>query len=364
MNKKNQDRPKFLFRCDVSPETGIGHLRRCSSLAVELRDRGAFIFFICRASGINMARELNGVADALMVLDWSSSPETDVQEVVRIYKQQGIDMAVIDHYRADGGYQEKLYGSGIHWMQFDGSARYELWADWMLNASPFAEESIYLPMKRREQLQLMLGPAYALLRREFREWQPQIRFNKNVRRILITLGGGDDRGATVFCLEAIKSLDPSIERVVLASSINPFIASIVDWVEKNSSLNVTVLIDEQEIARNMAEADLAIIAGGTTTFETAAMGLPSMIIQLAENQQYNANAWQKLGVAIDAGTFGGLIASDFKRQVDRLIHHSELRKSMAQTGRRMVDCLGAERVARILLHEARKHNRYLADVKN
>ncbi len=351
MNKQSQDMPRFLFRCDVSPEAGMGHLRRCSSLAMELREKGAFIFFLCRASEINMAKELNGVADDWTVLDWSLSPESDVQEVIRLCKQQEIDVAVIDHYRADEGYQKQLYSSGIHWLQFDGLTRYALWADWVLNASPAAEESSYLSLKRREQLQFILGPAYALLRREFRKWQPQIRFRENVRRILITLGGGDDAGATVFCLEAIRSLDSTIERVVLASSANPHIGGITDWVEKNSNSNVTLLVDEQEIARNMAEADMAIIAGGTTTFETAAMGLPSVIIQLFDNQKYNAAAWQKLGAAVDTGTFGGLTASAFEHQVRRLIGDSELRKSMAYTGRAMVDCLGAERVAKILLHE-------------
>lgn len=351
MVKQSQDMPRFLFRCDVSPETGMGHLRRCSSLAMELREKGASIFFLCRAAKLDMARELKGVTDDWTVLDWSLSPESDVQEVIRLYKQQEIDVAVIDHYRADEEYQKQLYGSGIHWLQFDGAARYALWADWVLNASPSAEESLYLSLKRREQLQFILGPAYALLRREFRQWQPQIRFRENVRRILITLGGGDDAGATVFCLEAIRSLDSTTERVVLVNSANPRIAGITDWVEKNSSLNVTLLINEQEIARSMAEADLAIISGGTTTFETAAMGLPSVIIQLADNQKYNAGAWQKLGAAIDIGPFDGLTASAFKHQVDSLVNDSGLRKSMAYTGRAMVDCLGAERVANILLHE-------------
>ena len=341
--------PCFLFRCDMSPTIGIGHLRRCLTLAGGLKEYGAFVFFACRAVDYDWTKDVRGIADDWTALDWSLTPESDAQEVIRLYQQREIDVAVIDHYRADVGYQQRLHRSGVRWLQFDWTARQPLWANWVLNASPVAEESIYLSLKRRDETRFLLGPAYALLRREFGQWRPRVRFHEQVRKILLTFGGGDDKGATVFCLGVIKPLDLAIERIVLVSSANPRLSDIVDWVDRNNRSNVTLLVDEQEIARHMAGADLAIIAGGTTTFETAAMGLPSLIIQLADNQAPNASAWERAGAAIDVGPFRSLTSSALERQVVQLINDAGLRKSMAYAAKALVDCLGTQRVARILL---------------
>lgn len=327
----------------------MGHLRRCLTLAKELKEYGAFVFFACRSANYDLAKDLRGVADEWTALDWSLTPESDAQELIQLYQQREMDVAVIDHYRADVAYQERLCRSGVRWLQFNWSAKQPLWADWVLNASPAAEESVYLTLKQRDETCLLLGPSYALLRCEFRQWRPQVQFHEQVRKILLSFGGGDDRGATVFCMEAIKTLDPAIERVVLVSSANPHFSDIVDCRNRNNSSNVTLLVDEQEIARHMVDADLAIIAGGTTTFETAVMGLPSLIIQIADNQGPNANAWERRGAAINLGPFSSLTLRALERQVVKLINDSRLRKSMACAGRSLVDCFGAQRVAQMLL---------------
>ena len=349
MVKQSRLERRFLFRCDISPETGTGHLRRCLALAGELKKYGASVSFACRCANFDLARELCQVTDDWKALDWSLTPEDDVQEVIRLYRQQGMEAAVIDHYRAAAEYQERLCNAGVRWLQFDWSARQPLWADWVLNASPAAEESVYMALKQRSETCLLLGPAYALLRHEFYEWRPQARFREQVRKILLTFGGGDDRGAILFCLRAMKALEPSIERIVLVSSANPGLSDIMDWVGRNDNSNIKLQVDAPEIARHMAQADLAINAGGTTTFETATMGLPSLIVQINDNQAPNASAWEQAGVAIDAGLLSNLNENTLGHQVMVLVNNPGLRRSMADKGRALIDCLGAGRVARSIL---------------
>ncbi|MBW1793736.1 MAG: UDP-2,4-diacetamido-2,4,6-trideoxy-beta-L-altropyranose hydrolase [Deltaproteobacteria bacterium] len=346
---------RVLFRCDVSPRVGTGHLRRCLTLAEELKDLGAFVFFACRVADFDVAKELNGAADDWALLSWSLTPESDVDEVVQLYRRYQIDIAVIDHYRVDVQYQKRLYESGVRWLQFDGYAEQPFWADWVMNASPAAKESSYLPLRQRDETRFLLGPAYAFLRREFHQWRSKVKFRKQVQKILLTFGGADDKGATVLCLEAIKSLEPNIERVVLVTTANPRMAEIVNWSEKNENLNVTLHIDKEKVGRCTAEVDIAITAGGMTTFETAAMGLPSLIVQIADNQRLNAGAWQNKGAAIDIGPIEKLDPTFLEHQVSKLINDSQLRISMSHAGKALVDCLGAQRVARILLSRDKCH---------
>ena len=206
-----------------------------------------------------------------------------------------------------------------------------------------------MALKQRGETRLLLGPAYALLRHEFYEWRPQARFREQIRKILLTFGGGDDRGAILFCLGAMKALEPSIERIVLVSSANPGLSDIMNWVGRNDNSNIKLQVDAPEIARHMAQADLAIIAGGTTTFETATMGLPSLIVQITDNQAPNASAWEQAGVAIDAGPLSNLNKNTLRQRVMEMVNNPGLRWSMADKGRALVDCLGAKRVARSLL---------------
>ena len=339
----------FLIRCDVSATTGAGHLRRCLTLAKELKEYEAFVFFACRSEQFDWMKEASCVADDGAFLDWSLDGESDAREVIRLCERQKIDFAVIDHYRADANYQRLLYEAGVHWLQFDGAARQPLWADVVLNPSPAAKEGFYQSLKQRPEMRFLLGPRYALLRQEFRRWQTEVKFRENVRKILLTFGGGNDSGATIFCLESMKFLDQAIELVVLASGVNPRLSEILDWKNSNDEVNVTVLVDEQEIAKQMANADLAVIAGGTTTFETAALGLPSLIVQIADNQRPNAGAWEQSGAAVDLGRLEKLSSATLQARVTELIGNCGLRKSMGDAGKMVVDCLGTRRVAQVLM---------------
>jgi len=342
---------RFLFRCDVSPALGTGHLRRCMTLAQELKHLGAFVFFLCRAEGFDLGDMLRDISDEWEALDWGCTPESDAQEVIDASNRLDSDIVIIDHYRADEKYQQQLYSASIRWLQFDGFVQQPLWADWVINTNPIAKESDYLVRKQRDDTRLLLGPAYALLRREFLDARPQVRVNDKVRQILLTFGGGDDRGATRFCLDALSSLDPAIERVVLIGSASPQLPVVKDWTERNKKISVRLSVDAPDVAKHMIMADLAIIAGGTTTFEVAAMGLPALIVQIADNQVAHAAAWENTGALRNAGPLDSLMPEDMEHQVIELINDKDGRRSMAIAGMALVDCLGAQRVAQVLMSE-------------
>jgi UDP-4-amino-4,6-dideoxy-N-acetyl-beta-L-altrosamine N-acetyltransferase len=323
-------------------------MSRCLTLARELKRQGAFILFLCRSLDLNWMNQAREIVDDCVAMDWQTPPDEDVREVVRLYHQCNIDQAIIDHYRVDQRYQKQLYESGVRWLQFDGSASEPFLGEWVFNASPSAREDLYGSLKRRQETNFLLGSAFALIRREFIEKKHQIQFREKVRKILMTFGGGDDRGCTVFCLDSLKSLDPAIERLVLVSSANPRKGEISEWVNKHPGTNVTLLLDVPDVAACMLQADLAIIAGGTTTFETAAMGLPSLIIEIADNQAPNARAWQEQGAAVNLGLLEKLTPQALFQQMISLIQDPARRKAMSEAGQRSVDGQGVQRVAKIL----------------
>lgn len=346
-------KPRILFRCDVSQRVGTGHLRRCLVLASELKAQGSFVSFVVRTEDFDLSKELSQIPDDWSVMSWLLSPEADAQEVVRLCRDNHIDILILDHYRVDAKYQMAILESGLQWLQFAYSSQepVPLWSDWVLNFSLAAKRGFYARIAQRQDTKLLLGPSYALLRPDFRRWRSQTKIQRHVHRILFMFGGGNDNGATVFCLEALKSLGSELELIFLVSSCNPQLHTIMKCVERyegNSPL--TLLIDEHEVGRHMSQSDLAVIAGGTASFETAAMGLPCLIIQTAENQKLNAAAWERANTAVDLGQIQNLTHHILLSSVLRLIDDPHSRQSMSRAGKALVDGLGAERVARSLLY--------------
>lgn len=340
--------PRFLFRIDVSPSTGTGHLRRCLTLAQELKEQGAEVFFACRRESFDIEKYIAHVASGWEEHDWLLTPEEDARKVIHACRKYHADSIIIDHYRADETYQRTLYESGVKWLQFDGAARCPFWADWILNISPAVSASQYEFLKQRRETRLLLGPRYAPLRREFREYRDRRPKNGAVRTILLTFGGGDDRGATIFCLEVIRAIDNDIAKIILLSSANPNMDDILKW-NQGDRTKIRVVIDTEKTANYMASADLAITAGGMTVFELAAMGIPAMILQIADNQVPITRAWQQCGYGVDMGHLDRMHPGNLQGEIMSLMKDTARREAMSTAGKAMVDGLGARRVAQALL---------------
>lgn len=108
-----------------------------------------------------------------------------------------------------------------------------------------------------------------------------------------------------------------------------------------------VAVDVSDMAARMEAADLAIGAGGATTWERCALGLPSIIVQIAENQSGIARAMVKAGAALDPGP---ITAPDFAPRLhDALTEAQDRLEELSQQAALICDGNGLERVVRHIL---------------
>lgn len=342
---------RVVIRADASARIGLGHVRRCAALGRRLRAAGADIHFLGRTGSVDAATEVGDFVSACVPLDHALSGAADAAATVAYCARVGADCLIVDHYFADEAYQRILLEAGVRWLQFDGAASTPLWADWVVSMSPAADAVRYRGLQRRPATRLLLGPRYAILRDEFLRWCAPRPVRPRANRLLLTFGGGDDRGACLACLAALPGRG-AFEVSILSSRYNPQLTSIRSWIERNSDTRVHLLIDDMDVARRMTEVDIAITAGGTTTFEMAMLGLPALIVQIADNQRLNAEAWQRLGVAVDLGPLEQLDVGRLGDELSRLAADPGRRQSMAALGREYVDGRGAERIVRELYADA------------
>lgn len=339
-----------LIRCEYSEAIGYGHLMRCLALADEMKSQG---FHVSMLSSEGRPDMRDGYVDAIQQWHTASeilgSPE-DADALVALAKAIGASTLVLDFYDISASYPWALRRAGLHWLQFDGFADRPLWADWVVSMSPAADMERYLLQRRDEKTRLLLGPQYAILRPDFIACRRRGGDPGNAGRVLLSFGGGDDRGMTMFCLSALMA-DPDWQGEVVAvvGRANPHAERIAAWIGQHGEGRVHIHIDASDMAWLMAGCDMAVISGGMTSFEAAAMGLPSMMVCLADNQRANINAWSRLGVSVNLGDAGQLSEEDFVRDFSVLAGDKGRRSEMSRRGQEIVDGRGAERVVKHMM---------------
>jgi spore coat polysaccharide biosynthesis predicted glycosyltransferase SpsG/RimJ/RimL family protein N-acetyltransferase len=213
-------------------------------------------------------------------------------------------------------------------------------ADLILDANPWASPKDYAGPPAR----LHLGSRFALLRREFLQWRDWRRDVTKARRILVTLGGADAENLTLRVLRRLDCLlSPSIEIAALLGPANPHRRELLGFVAK-ARHRIALHVNPPDVAAWMAWAHAAVGAGGTTTWERAFMGLPSVTLEIAINQAAVARAADEMGITHNLGPATVLDDQALSGAVQRLVEDEPTRARMAKRGREWVDGEGAERV--------------------
>jgi UDP-2,4-diacetamido-2,4,6-trideoxy-beta-L-altropyranose hydrolase len=340
-------REKLVFRVDASPEMGIGHVMRCLALAQAWQDTGGEAAFVMAMKAPIIENRLRSEGIGVHNVEVTPGSIDDATETLTIAEEHKAQWVVLDGYHFDGAYQREIKNSGKRLLCIDDYGHaYHYFADTILNQNIHAHEQLY--DHREPESNLLLGTRFVLLRREFLKWQGWRReVPRRVRRILVTLGGGNDSNITAKVVRALERIDLEETRVVvIAGPANPYAKEIKDRLT-NCSSNIQLLDGVKDTANLMAGADLAISAGGSTCWELAFMGLPSMVVPIADNQIAVAEELNKRGTAIRLTTQEIDSEAEMASRIGRLLYSRGIRSLMSRKGPVLVD---GEGTGRLLMH--------------
>ncbi|MBE9138810.1 UDP-2,4-diacetamido-2,4,6-trideoxy-beta-L-altropyranose hydrolase [Nodosilinea sp. LEGE 07088] len=278
----------LLIRADASTQIGTGHVMRCLALAQACLAEGGQTHFLMGREGANLAQRILNEGAQVSYSSAQGGSEADAQQAIALAKTLQTDWVVVDGYHFGAEYQKWLKDVGLKVIAFDdyGHASH-YWADVVLNQNITAEEGLY--SSREPYTKLLLGTRYVLLRKEFwpwRNWQRQI--PPVASKVLVTLGGSDPDNVTLTVMQALqKSEIQGLEAAVVVGGSNPHYGELAQTVEGWEG-SITLRQNVTNMPELMAWADVAITAGGSTCWETAFMGLPSLVIVIAANQRESA----------------------------------------------------------------------------
>jgi UDP-2,4-diacetamido-2,4,6-trideoxy-beta-L-altropyranose hydrolase len=330
----------LLIRADSNSQIGIGHVMRSLALAQAWQHSEGSVLFAC--ADLTSALENRLAAEGISVHRLSNIPGSaeDAAQTAALAGQHGAAWIVVDGYHFGARFQQLVRDAGVRVLMVDDYGHAEhYYADLVLNQNLAANEELY--SNRESYTRLLLGTRYALLRRQFLAYSNRHRDIAPVaRKVLVTLGGGDPDNVTGKVIEALCGLD--VEAKIVVGGSNPHADKLK--ADRSKLKAAHVLVDANNMPELMAWADVAIAAAGMTSWELAFMGLPSLMIVLADNQVAIAAALEREGVSVNLGAHTEVSSAKIAGVLQTLLADSSLRKAMSERGRALVDGEGASRV--------------------
>ena len=287
----------IVFRTDASTEIGSGHVMRCLTLAKRYRREGHSVSFVMRALPSNLIAYAQSEGFVVHPLPYDESAqkyegylawltvtqEEDAQETARVLRTMGqVDRLVIDHYALDIVWENICRPLVHEIMAIDDLANRRHDANLLLDQNFYENAAERYAGLVPADCRLLLGPQHALLRDEFYEIKPRRRTGE-LHNILIFYGGSDLTDETSKALRALHSMNlHGVEVDVVVGKTNPQMESVRKRCADHK--NIRYHCQVENMAALMNAADLALGAGGTTTWERLALGLPSIVTAIADNQ--------------------------------------------------------------------------------
>ncbi|MFO0213115.1 MAG: UDP-2,4-diacetamido-2,4,6-trideoxy-beta-L-altropyranose hydrolase [Pseudanabaena sp.] len=335
---------RLIIRADASTQTGSGHVMRCLALAQAWNDQGGETILVLAEQILALESKLIAEGITLVYLETTIGSDEDAQQTASIANKYAASWVVVDGYQFGAKYQKELKGFGLKILFLDDNGHAEhYFSDLVLNQNISADINIY--SSREPYTQLLLGTEYTLLRRDFLKWREWKRLViPNAYKILVTLGGSDPENVTLKVIQSLSLIqNNNLDIVVVIGGTNPNYEQLTSFT-KNSLLSISLQINVGNMDELMAWADIAIAAGGSTNWELAFMGLPSLVITIADNQQAIAAELDRQGVIINLGWHQKLSIECLGLAIQDLIGDHLKRKTMSKKGMQLVDGNGVKRV--------------------
>jgi UDP-2,4-diacetamido-2,4,6-trideoxy-beta-L-altropyranose hydrolase len=352
----------IIFKVDASHRMGTGHVMRCMTLADALSKKGHKVTFICRELPGNSIAVLKDKNFSVVSLPYNpkiqsllemlseheqwlgTSKEVDIQETLSyLSKTEKVDWLVVDHYGLDSWWETACRPYAKKIMVLDDLADRIHDCDILVNQNYYVDTADLYKNQVPSHCKKLIGPYYALLRPEFSEARKKsVSRDGVVQRLMVFLGGANYHNVTLKILSGIAHLNyPGLYVDVVLGVTSQYQDEIREFcAEKNYHFHCP--------ARNMAEimqnADLSIGAGGSTTWERCCLGLPSLVVAVASNQDGLIKQAVSANILEFLGNIAALDENRIAVRLQKSIFNLKKLEAMSQNGMSLVDGLGVGRV--------------------
>ena len=286
---------------------------RCLSIAEALRDMGELVLFIIADEQPVRLIESRGFGYLVLHTDWRDM-EGELQKLLGVISENEIAGLLIDSYQITDKYMKTL-GEYVKVAYVDDCGEDVYAADMLINYNIYAPEIDYAAMYKEKDLKvpkLILGYEYVPVRKEFGNIEYKVK--DLARDVLITTGGADMYNATEHILTKLlekSDRNPFLRYRVVSGAYNEHIDKLRSIAKTNN--NVYLYENVPDMWNLMRKCDIAISAAGSTMYELATIGVPTVCFYFVENQRKIAKACEQF--AKNAGNYEAFS----ERTVDKIV---------------------------------------------
>ncbi|MCM8532284.1 MAG: UDP-2,4-diacetamido-2,4,6-trideoxy-beta-L-altropyranose hydrolase [Lentisphaeraceae bacterium] len=343
-----------VIRTDSSVNIGNGHMMRCLTLAEELISRDYEVLFLCRLIEAHLVDLLSNKDIELSLIDlpeyvgdsteslWSDYEQNrDAENCQNILKGRQVKALLVDHYGLNAVWESLFKNFADKIMVIDDLANRTHDCDILLDQNFYLDKNRYEELTPPTCLKLE-GPFYSLLRSEFTQVQPILKESSRIR-IFMFFGSADLLNLTSFALQSIQSLNSlDLQVDVVIGKSNPHRKQVEEICENQPAFKLYIQVNY--MAELMSQAHLSIGAGGTVNWERFYLGLPALVVSVAENQVKSSEDLAESGLIHYLGHYHKVTQKDISEKLKEILNQPEELKKLSDKVKALVDGKGVSRV--------------------
>jgi UDP-2,4-diacetamido-2,4,6-trideoxy-beta-L-altropyranose hydrolase len=348
----------IAIRVDASTQIGTGHFMRCVALGDVLKEHGSQIRFVSRCLPEYLKNLLIEKGHDLIALNESpiktrkidlahsqwlgTSQKLDAEECILALSDKLWDWLIVDHYALDARWEKIMRQITLNILVIDDLVDRQHDCDVLLDQTYGRKDQDYEGLVSKK-CKLLTGSNYSLLRPEFtnlREYSLNRRIRPKVKHILVSMGGVDKFNVTEKILQVLQTSDllKDCQITVVMGKGSPWIDSVRKQARK-LPCKTEVEVGVNEVGRLMAESDLAIGAAGSTAWERCCLGLPTIMLVLADNQKDVAQHLDEVKAVVLVRE-----VSEVKQNVDFLLENTKKLTDLSKISSSITDGNGLKYV--------------------
>lgn len=346
----------IVFRCDASDEIGGGHVMRCLSLAESLSESGAKIYFVSRECEGNLFFRIQLAGHTLIPLAARDNKFTENENILQEVEANDFidcikdicvaDWLIVDNYSLDSRWEKAVKKYTRKIFVIDDLANRKHDCELLLDQSFGRKEKEYSKYVRKDT-KVLCGSKYSLLRKEFNLYRDKsIERRRKLSRtfeILISMGMSNNK-STLRILHDLQecSLPEKTKLNVVLGSKDETVKGIESSLRK-MKWDSEIFENVDNVAEIMCRSDMAIGASGSTTWERCCLGLPSIVVVLAENQRFIAETLEKYN-AVKILWQNGIESPELLCNKISEMNNDSVLSEMSKSCLNICDGLGVDRV--------------------
>jgi pseudaminic acid biosynthesis-associated protein PseG len=341
---------KVYFIVHGNVKIGMGHIIRSISLAQAFKRHGHTVAFFSKyEQGTSYIQEAGMEVYKIPSETYSKgqgffygNPEELKEDIIAIRKQiiKTPDVIIVDSYNVSRNFFENLRELTNCLVYIDDINFFPYPIDILVNGTVSAFDMGY---EKEQSAQLLLGTKYNQVRKEFSDL-PSRRIKENITDILVTTGNGDPFHMTEKVLQILISVKQFSEikyHVIIGRGFERNI-----WSKPNIVKNKQILLydNPSNMREIMLKCDMAVSAGGSTLYELAACGVPTVTFAYANNQLLHIKALEREGTLKYIGYYNKLDENRLVEYIWCLMRNLDMRRRMVVKQQALVDGNGCSRI--------------------